>query len=65
MGSSKDELAHIKSFKDLYGDDVFGDNYVPPSASEAEAQSSEEDDYANGGHIDDFDVNALLHILRN
>jgi hypothetical protein len=62
MGSSKDELAHIKSFKDLYGDDLFEDNYVPPSAGGSEEQGSE-DDFFNGGHVND--LNALLNTLRN
>ena len=75
MGSGKDQVANIKSYKDLYGQDLFGDNYVPPSARRSEAdddgmpqgleQESDEDEYANGGHIDDFSVDALLHILRN
>ena len=56
----KDELAKIKSYKDLYGEELFGDNYVPPSA----AQSSGEE-FSNGGHIDDLSINALLRILRN
>jgi len=64
LGSSKDELANIKSYKDLYGHDLFGDNYVPPSAGGAEAQGAEEE-FFNGGHVDDLSVDALLHILRN
>ena len=63
MGS-KDQLANIKSYKDLYGYDLFGDNYVPPSAGGLEAQDSE-DDFFNGGHVNDLSVDALLHILRN
>jgi len=65
MSGRKDELAKIKSYKDLYGSDLFGDNYIPPSAGGSEAQSSDEDEYASGGQIDDFSVDALLHILRN
>ena len=61
MGS-KDQLANIKSYKDLYGQDLFGDNYIPPSAGGSEEQSSEED-FFNGGHVND--LNALLQILRN
>jgi hypothetical protein len=61
MGS-KDQLANIKSYKDLYGYDLFGDNYVPPSAGGSEEQGSEED-FFNGGHVND--LNALLQILRN
>jgi hypothetical protein len=59
----KDQLANIKSYKDLYGRDLFEDNYIPPSAGGLEA--GDEDEYANGGHINDLSVNALLHILRN
>jgi hypothetical protein len=61
MGS-KDQLANIKSYKDLYGQDLFGDNYIPPSAGGLEAQDSD-DDFFNGGHVND--LNALLQILRN
>ena len=32
MASDKNEVANIKSFKDLYGEDLFGGRYVPPSA---------------------------------
>jgi hypothetical protein len=61
---SKQELANIKSYKDLYGHELFGDTYVPPSAGGAEAQGAEEE-FFNGGHVDDLSVDALLHILRN
>lgn len=59
MSSSKDELAKIKSYKDLYGHELFEDNYVPPSAG------GSEEEFFNGGHVDDLSVDALLHILRN
>ena len=32
MASDKSGVANIKSFKDLYGEDLFGGRYVPPSA---------------------------------
>jgi hypothetical protein len=32
MASDKNEVAKIKSFKELYGEDLFGGSYVPPSA---------------------------------
>jgi hypothetical protein len=32
MASDKAGVAKIKSFKELYGEDLFGGNYVPPSA---------------------------------
>ena len=60
----KDELANIKSYKELYGNDLFGDTYVPPSASGSEAQGLE-DEFFNGGHVDDLSIDALLHMLRN
>ena len=56
----KDELAKIKSYKDLYGDELFGDSYVPPSAG-----GDSEEEFFNGGHIDNLSVDALLHMLRN
>ena len=59
----KDELANIKSYKELYGDGLFGDSYVPPSAGGSEEQSAEE--FFNGGHVDDLSIDALLHMLRN
>ena len=63
MGGN-DELANIKSYKDLYGYDLFGDNYIPPSAGGFEEQGGEEE-FFNGGHVDDLSVDALLHMLRN
>lgn len=74
--SSKPELANIKSFKELFGEGLFGDTYVPPSAggSQADAgyeagsstasQSEGDEQFFGGGHVDDFDVDALLQILR-
>lgn len=78
---SKPELANIKSYKELFGEDLFGGKYVPPSAggtqSEALAdygsadnpstalQNEDEQQLFTGGHVDDFDVDALLQILRS
>jgi hypothetical protein len=62
--SGKDELANIKSYKDLYGRGLFGDSYVPPSAGGSEEQDSEEE-FFNGGHVNDLSIDALLHMLRN
>jgi hypothetical protein len=70
---SKDDLAHIKSFKDLFGEDLFGNDYVPPSAQGAEANRQEApqgqdqnagEELYKGGHVDDIDVDTLLQILR-
>lgn len=74
--SSKPELANIKSFKELFGEGLFGDSYVPPSAGGPQAdaeyeagpstasQSEGDEQFFGGGHVDDFDVDALLQILR-
>jgi hypothetical protein len=76
--SSKDQLANIKSFKELFGEGLFGDSYVPPSAGGPQAdadygsrddsgtasQNEGEEQLFTGGHVDDFDVDALLRILR-
>jgi hypothetical protein len=68
----KNELAKIKSYEELYGSGLFGDSYVPPSARgeepddvrEPETQDFEEE-FFNGGHVDDQSIDALLHMLRN
>jgi hypothetical protein len=78
---SKPELANIKSYKELFGEELFGDSYVPPSAGGAQpedfanygrgdesstaSQDEGEDQFFRGGHVDDLDVNALLQILRS
>lgn len=77
MASDKAGVANIKSFKDLYGDSLFGGSYVPPSALGASdgfsgmpiqmpdtGQNVGDDGFSNGGHVDDFSVDALLQILR-
>jgi hypothetical protein len=71
---SKPELANIKSFKELFGEGLFGDSYVPPSAggeqtdsnsgSDTASQNEDAEQLFTGGHVDDFDVDALLRILR-
>ena len=73
----KPELANIKSFKELFGEGLFGDSYVPPSAGGSQAapvqyadlgtasQNEDEQQLFTGGHVDDFDVDALLQILRS
>ena len=78
---SKPELANIKSFKELFGEDLFGGKYVPPSAggdqsggsanygrrdeSSTASQGEGEEQLFRGGRVDDFDVDALLQILRS
>ena len=75
--SSQDKGANIKSFKELFGEGLFGDSYVPPSAGGSQAsaehqggsgtasQSEGDEQFFGGGHVDDFDVDALLRILRS
>ena len=79
--SSKPELANIKSYKELFGEDLFGGKYVPPSAggeqmealadygrgdeSSTASQNEGEEQLFGGGHVDDLDVDALLQILRS
>jgi hypothetical protein len=78
---SQDKGADIKSFKEILGEDLFGGKYVPPSAGGAQSDESadygRDDDsgtasqnegdglFYGGGHVDDFDVDALLQILRS
>jgi hypothetical protein len=78
---SKPELANIKSYKELFGEDLFGGKYVPPSASgdqsegpadygrrdesSTASQSEAEEQLFRGGHVDDFDADALLQLLRS
>lgn len=78
---SKPELANIKSYKELFGEDLFGGKYVPPSAggdqsdgpanygrgdeSSTASQGEGEEQLFRGGHVDDLDVDALLQILRS
>ena len=78
---SKPELANIKSYKELFGEDLFGGKYVPPSASgdqsegpadygrrnesSTASQNEAEEQLFRGGHVDDFDADALLQLLRS
>jgi hypothetical protein len=58
MGSNND-VAHIKSYKEL-----FGENLTEPSAPAEVAQSQGEEELFKGGHINDISVDYLLQILR-
>jgi len=58
MGSNND-VANIKSYKELFGTDLFG----PLSEAPAESAQSEEQLF-RGGHINDISVDDLLQILR-
>ena len=79
MASDKSGVANIKSFKDLYGEDLFGGRYVPPSAlgaddgvsgmpmpmqGMAQEQDGEDGGFSNGGRVNSTDVDTLLQILR-
>jgi len=75
MMGDKGDVAHIKSYKELFGEDLFGESYVPPSARDIDdgsgyvpeitADSGDQgEELYRGGHVDDIDVNTLLQILR-
>ena len=65
MMSGNPELANIKSNTNLFGA-IPG---MEPPASSAQQQdtpdTSWDQQFATGGHVDDFSVDALLHILRS
>jgi hypothetical protein len=78
MMSDKTEGAKIKSYKELFGEDLFGGSYVPPSALGAsdgfsgmpmqemqQGQDSGDDEFSNGGRVNSTDVDTLLQILRS
>jgi hypothetical protein len=70
MASDKSGVANIKSFKELYGEDLFGGRYVPPSALGADDGFSgmpmsmpmqgmaQEQDDGNGGFSNGGRVNS-------
>jgi hypothetical protein len=66
--ADKNDVAHIKSFKELFGHELFGDDKVPASSAqdqnvpEADVLKALEDtnNYASGG-----DIHALLQLLRS
>jgi hypothetical protein len=79
MMSDKTEGAKIKSYKDLFGEDLFGSSYIPPSALGAsdgfsgapmpmqgmqQEQDGEDNGFSNGGRVNNIDVDTLLQILR-
>jgi len=78
MMSDKTEGAKIKSYKELFGEDLFGSSYIPPSALGAsdgfsgmpmqgmqQEQNTENDGFSNGGRVNSIDVDTLLQILRS
>jgi hypothetical protein len=80
MMSDKTEGAKIKSYKELFGEDLFGGSYVPPSAlgasdgfsgmpmqgmqQEQQEQNDGDGGFSNGGRVSSTDVDTLLQILR-
>jgi hypothetical protein len=80
MMSDKTEGAKIKSYKELFGEDLFGSSYIPPSALGAsdgfsgmpmpmqgmqQEQDGEDGGFSNGGRVNSTDVDTLLQILRS
>ena len=78
MMSDKTEGANIKSYKELFGEDLFGGSYVPPSALGASSgfsgapmqgmqqeQDFGDDGFFDGGRVNNIDVDTLLQILRS
>jgi hypothetical protein len=71
MMNDKSEGAKIKSYKELFGEGLFGDTYVPPSArgyepaQQPQFQSQDDDieQFFRGGDV--TDINTLLQILRS
>ena len=64
------DVAHIKSNESLFGA-IPGTEAPASSAHEtqhdpiAELLAQGDEEYASGGHVNDFSVDALLHILRS
>lgn len=71
MMNDKSEGAKIKSYQELFGEGLFGDTYVPPSARgyepapQPQFQSQDDDieQFFRGGDVTDIDT--LLQILRS
>ena len=80
MMNDKTGGAKIKSYKELFGEDLFGSNYVPPSAlgasdgfagvpmqeapQQQDAENTGDDRFFDGGRVNNIDVDTLLQILR-
>jgi hypothetical protein len=62
------DVAHIKSLESLFGP-ILGTLPAEPDKDiqddSLSALEGMDQDYASGGHVDDFSVEALLHILRS
>ena len=68
------DVAHIKWENGLFGVLPWEEQLAPSAEKKDHGKNSSEDDavaalensqYATGGHVDDFDVDALLQILRS
>jgi hypothetical protein len=62
------DVAHIKSLESLFGPILGTLLAEQTNEKQDDALSALEDmdqEYASGGHVDDFSVEALLHILRS
>ena len=66
--ADKNDVAHIKSFKELFGHELYGDEQVPASSAQDHNVSRDDilqaledtQNYAGGG-----DIHALLQLLRS
>jgi hypothetical protein len=70
MMDSNNDVAHIKSYKELFGTDLYEPGKTQEEV-ETEAKNANntsdnmnEEDFFNGGHVNDITVNDLLQILR-
>jgi len=73
MMDSNNDVAHIKSYKELFDTDVYKPGMTQEEVqkeAQKEAQNDEnisnnEEDFFNGGHVNDITVDDLLQILRS
>jgi hypothetical protein len=70
MMDSNNDVAHIKSYKELFDTDLYEPGKTQEEV-EIEAKNADntsdnmnEEDFFNGGHVNDITVNDLLQILR-
>jgi hypothetical protein len=73
MMDSNNDVAHIKSYKELFDTDLYEPGKTQEEVqkeAQKEAQNDEnisdnEEDFFNGGHVNDITVDDLLQILRS
>jgi hypothetical protein len=63
-------LAKIDPMEELFGGSIYTSKPAPPEREKqydpvAEVLAQGDEEYASGGHVDDFNVEALLQILRS